>query len=148
MESVHMLSSPFCGLTDMMAAVEVPPVPPGRKYSGPIDEKTIGRRMRDARTRRGMTQVELAQKLGIDQSLISEYERGIVRLHGALLVGIAKILKTSADELLGLEKPRDSGASTDRRLVRRLQTIDKLPKRDKQALIRNIDNFLKGAGVA
>jgi transcriptional regulator with XRE-family HTH domain len=132
----------------MMTAVEVLPVPPGRKYSGPIDEKTIGRRMRDARTRRGMTQVELAQKLGIDQSLISEYERGIVRLHGGLLVGIAKILKTSADELLGLEKPRDSGASTDRRLVRRLQTIDKLPKRDKQALIRNIDNVLRGAGVA
>jgi transcriptional regulator with XRE-family HTH domain len=122
-------------------------VPPGKKYVGPIDEKTIGRRLKEARVRRGMTQVELAQKLGIDQSLISEYERGVVRVHGALLAGIAQILKTSVDSILGLDKMKREDAGTDRRFARRLEEIERLPKRDKQALIRNIDNFLKGASV-
>jgi transcriptional regulator with XRE-family HTH domain len=122
-------------------------VPPGKKYVGPVDEKTIGRRLRDARIRRGMTQTTLADKLGIDQSLISEYERGVVRLHGGLLVGVAKALRVSTDEILGLEKPKGQTVTSDHRLIRRVQKIDKLPKRDKQTLLRNIDVFLKGAGV-
>lgn len=122
-------------------------MPPGKKYVGPVDERTIGRRLRDARIRRGMTQAELAQRLGIDQSLVSEYERGVVRVHGALLAGLAQILKASVDSILGLDKTKRDDASTDRRFARRLEEIEKLSKRDKQALIRNIDNFLKGAAV-
>jgi transcriptional regulator with XRE-family HTH domain len=93
-------------------------------------------------------QVQLAEALGIDQSLISEYERGVVRVHGALLAGLAKTLRVSADEILGLRPQRSNGSlDLDPRFARRLQQIKRLPKRDKQALLRNIDNFLKGAGV-
>jgi len=122
-------------------------LPKGKKYSGPISEKAIGERLRQLRLRRGLTQVEVAEKLGIDQTLVSDYELGVVRLHGALIVGFAKVLKASADEILGLERSRNNGLPRDRRFLRRLDKIDKLTKRDKDALIRNLDNFLKGAGV-
>jgi transcriptional regulator with XRE-family HTH domain len=123
-------------------------VPKLRRLAGPTDEQAIAKRLREARVRRGLKQTEIAATLGIDQSLISEYERGVVRIHGTLLAALARELKVSADELLGLKKSRRNGTvEQDPRLARRFQLIRKLPKRDKQALMRSIDNFLKAAGV-
>lgn len=52
----------------------------------------------------------------------------------------------SADEILGLEKSaRTMNAIRNRRLYRQLQSIDRLPKRDQQALLRTIDAFLSKA---
>jgi transcriptional regulator with XRE-family HTH domain len=116
-------------------------VPPGRKYVGSIDEKTIGSRLRELRIRRGKTQADIAKVLKIDQSLISEYERGIVRLHGSLIVGLAEALRVSTDELLGMKKTPTNG-SKDRRFLRRLEKVDRLSKRDKEALLGTIDAFL------
>ena len=77
-----------------------------KHYVVPVDEKTIGRRIRDLRKRQGMTQIELAAELGINQSAVSDYEKGEVRIHAAMLAGLARVLKSSADEILGLEKAK------------------------------------------
>ena len=56
------------------------------------------------------------------------------------------ILGISADELLGAAKtPASTTPIKNRRLYRQLQSIDKLPKRDQQALLRTIDAFLSKA---
>jgi transcriptional regulator with XRE-family HTH domain len=123
-------------------------VPRRRRYKTPVDEKQIGRRLQEIRKRRGLTQVELAEKLGINQSLVSQYERGALRLHGALVAAFAKALRVSADQILGLEKTDRDGLPKDRRFLRRLQKIETLSRRDKQALLKNLDMFLRGAGVA
>lgn len=107
-------------------------------------EREIGRRISRIRERRGLTQVELAKKLGIDQSLLSRYERGVLRLHGLLVVDFAKALHVSTDEILGLRESKENGLLTDRRLLRRLQKMEDLSRRDKQALVRTIDGFLSG----
>jgi transcriptional regulator with XRE-family HTH domain len=121
---------------------------PGRaKYIVPVDAKTIGKRLREIRKRRGMTQLELGQKLGMHQTLVSDYERGKLRVHGGLVVAFAKALNVTSDELLGLKEPRENGIFKDRRFLRRLQKIEKLSRSDKQALLKNLDMFLKGAGV-
>ena len=57
--------------------------------------------------------------LGVLHGNTSDYERGELRLHGELLVKLARILKVSADEIL-----------------------DKLSKRDREALVRTLDAFL------
>ncbi len=54
-----------------------------------MDEKTIARRLRELRKRCGLTQVEVAKQLGIRQVLISEYELGQTRIHGALVAAFA-----------------------------------------------------------
>jgi transcriptional regulator with XRE-family HTH domain len=95
-----------------------------------------------------MTQVEIAEKLGLGQSLVSQYERGELRLHGTLLAAFATILKVSADQILGLKKVEEDGLLRDRRFLRRVQKIDLLSKRRKQALLKSLDMLLKGAGVA
>jgi transcriptional regulator with XRE-family HTH domain len=93
-----------------------------------------------------MTQVELAERLGVSQPIVSDYERGELRLHGELIVRLTEILRVSAEELLGLDSPRPMTAPLKhRRVLRRLQEIDRLPRRDQQALLRTIDAFLKSA---
>lgn len=123
-------------------------MPRRRKPNAPVDEKLIGRRLRELRKRRGKTQVEIAAALGVNQSLVSQYERGETRLHGALVAAFARALRTSSDQILGLDKLEDDGVLKDRRFLRRLQKIDHLSKRRQQALLKSLDMLLKGAGVA
>jgi transcriptional regulator with XRE-family HTH domain len=113
-----------------------------KHYRVPVDEKAIGARIRELRKRQGMTQTELAVELGINQSAVSDYEKGVVRMHAAMLAGVAKALKASADELLGLEKTKRNGHPVDRRFLRRIERLDRLSRRDQQALLGTIDAFL------
>jgi transcriptional regulator with XRE-family HTH domain len=107
-------------------------------------EQAIGTRIAEIRKRRAMTQVELASEVGMNQSLLSRYERGRVRLHGALVADFAKALHVTADELLGLKPTNGTDILADRRIVRRIQAIGKLPRRKMEVLLSTIDSFLRG----
>jgi transcriptional regulator with XRE-family HTH domain len=118
------------------------------KTKDPLTEegaRAIGERLARIRKERGITQIEMAELLGVSQGNVSDYERGEVRLHGELLVKFARILKVSADEILGLEASRPTRVPRDRRLLRRLQDLDRLSKRDREALLRTLDAFLAKA---
>ena len=138
---VHRISSPFLGPIPILPMETA--VPRKRDYLAAIDDKAIGARLKELRNRRGLSQVELAEIVGMDQSLLSRYERGELRLHGALLVSLAKTLKTTTDELLGIKDLKPDGLLKDRRFLRRIHLIDGLSKRKKQALLTTIDSFLK-----
>lgn len=45
------------------------------------DRKTILERMVEIRTERGLTEMELAENIGINRDLIVSYERGRVRIY-------------------------------------------------------------------
>ncbi len=106
--------------------------------------ETVGARISRLRREKGMTQVELARALEVSQPVVSDYENDVIKLSGETIVALVQILGASADELLGLEKPaRTAGATVkNRRIYRQLQSIDRLPKRDQEALARTIDAFL------
>jgi transcriptional regulator with XRE-family HTH domain len=116
-----------------------------KRFVSPVDEKTIGARLRELRESQGLTQTELADKLDIKQALVSAYELGTVRMHGALIAAFAKALAVSADEILGLDKPRRNGTTRDRRVVRLLQEIGGLSRRERDALLKTISNYVRGA---
>jgi transcriptional regulator with XRE-family HTH domain len=96
----------------------------------------IGARLAQLRTDKGITQREMAKLLDVSQPMVSDYERGELRLHGELILQLTQILGCSADAILGIEKTP----------VRQVQALDKLSKRDQQALLRTIDLFLSKAG--
>ena len=108
------------------------------------DENAFGRRVQEIRKRRGLSQVEVAQRLGIHQSLVSQYERGYLRLHGALVVRLAQVLRTTPDEILAVNNAKASGDDQvlDRRFLRRLQKIGRLTPHQKKILLGTIDAFL------
>ena len=102
-----------------------------------------GQQLTALRKERGITQIELAKLLGVTQSMVSDYEKGTIRLHGDIIIQLTDILRVSADELLGIKiNSKKNGAIKNRRLSRRIQAIDGLPKRDQEALLRTIDAFI------
>ena len=115
------------------------------KYKTPVDEKSIGDRLRELRRKRGLSQAEVAESLGVHQSLVSEYERGTVRVPSTVLAAFTRVLRTSPDQILGLKPLKENGLFSDRRFIRRLERVEKLPKRSKQALLKTIDTYLDGA---
>jgi transcriptional regulator with XRE-family HTH domain len=103
--------------------------------------ESIAQRLARLRKSRGITQEQLAEQLGVSQSNVSLYERGELRLHGDVIHKLTKILKVSADELLGLTPP-SAPRLKDTRFLRRLEIIDRLPKREKDALLTLLNAFI------
>ena len=114
--------------------------------TSPSPSESFGVRLARLRKERGFTQVELAEKSGMIQALVSDYERDKLRPYADVVVRLALALDVSTDELLGLARPKQrDGAEGNRRFLRRLQLVDSLPQRDHDALLRTIDAFLKPA---
>lgn len=65
-----------------------------------IDYQAIGKRVREARTRKQMTQEELAAAIGISTSYTSAIETGTSKVALPTLIHIAKTLDTTVDTLL------------------------------------------------
>ena len=105
-------------------------------------DAALGKRLGALRKERGFTQAELAERVGIIQPLISDYERGRLRPHPGMLVKLTEALQISADEILGIKQKPKKADPVNRRFLRRLQAVDQLPKRDQEALLRTIDAFL------
>lgn len=102
----------------------------------------MGERLAQIRKEQGFTQAGLAEKVGILQNIVSANERGRLRLSAEMLIRFARALDVSTDDLLGVQKKSSDGSIKNRRLLRRISHIDKLSKRDQEALLRTIDAFL------
>jgi len=119
-----------------------------RQKSDNAVKKEIGQRLRDARRRRGMTQVELAAILGANQTYVSSVERADRGITIQQLFRLCNALKISPTEIIREPKQlKNNGIIKDRRFLRRLQKLDKLSKRQKENLLGTIDAFLKSANV-
>lgn len=66
--------------------------------------QTIGQIIREKRTEKGMTQEQLAERLGVTGQAVSKWERDEAYPDIALLKELAKALGLSVGELLGEEK--------------------------------------------
>lgn len=62
-----------------------------------------GERIRKLRTELGLSQKELAEKLGVAQNTVAQYEKGTSKLSIEVLYYLALALNTTADEILGLD---------------------------------------------
>jgi transcriptional regulator with XRE-family HTH domain len=78
-----------------------------KREVGPVD-KEIGARIRSLRLARGLSQYELAAKLGIPRTTAAERERGERRVWSGDLIQLASALDTTPHYLLGwmAEPPR------------------------------------------
>jgi transcriptional regulator with XRE-family HTH domain len=113
-----------------------------------LGKETIGQRLARLRKERGYTQVELAEKTGILQTLITDYERDRLRLHAEMVIRFAQALEVSTDELLGLNGATKNGdnGKLSLKILRRVKRIEDLPQSQQKTLLMTIDTFLKGAG--
>lgn len=113
-----------------------------------LGTESFGERLTRLRKSRGLTQVELAEQMGLIQSLISDYENDKLRPHGEMVARFALTLEVSTDELLGVKPSKLNGRKPSRKVLRRLERIEALPAHQQATLLKTIDTFLRGAGAA
>lgn len=109
------------------------------------EDESLGERIARLRKERSITQQELAERIGTIQVLISDYERDRLRVTAEMVVRIAEALDITADELLGMKKPKLNGSKPSRKILRRLEKIDELRPQQQATLLRTVDTFLRGA---
>lgn len=63
--------------------------------------ESIGPRLRETRTARGLTLSEVAERLGVSVSTLSRLESGRRRATLDLLIGLARIYRVALDDLVG-----------------------------------------------
>ena len=110
--------------------------------------ETLGQRLARLRQQRGYTQVEFARKVGITQVLVSSYETDRRQFSVEMAIRFALALDISTDELLHPKAKRVRSKKPSRRVMRRVEEIEKLPPYQQNHLLKTIDGFLKGAGIA
>ncbi len=108
----------------------------------PDDTREIGKRLQRIRNEKGLSQQETADRTGLTARLVSDYERGRIRIHGELLVRFCTALECEPSEILGM-KPKKEKISPS--LLRLMKRIEGLPSSDRKALITVIEKFLRGA---
>ncbi len=108
----------------------------------------FGERLVDLRKQRGLSQMELARRIGSTQRAISYYEVVAPFPPAEVLVQIAQALRVPTDELLGLRRLKD-GNGEDRkhlRLWRKFRKILDLPEKDQRAISRMIHSLASAKG--
>jgi transcriptional regulator with XRE-family HTH domain len=110
-----------------------------------LGEESVGQRIARIRKERGYTQIELAERIGTIQALVSDYERDKLRLNGEMAVRFALALEVTTDELLGLQPRAVRSRKPSRKILRRLEQIEKLPQAQQAILLKTIDTFIKAA---
>jgi transcriptional regulator with XRE-family HTH domain len=114
-----------------------------------MKERTLegfGDRLADIRQSRGMTQAELALAVGVSRRVIAYYEHENAQPPGAMLVDLAKVLRVSTDQLLGLKLPKEKKSPRTARLLKRLQKVERLPATDRRVLLKMLDSLVERHG--
>lgn len=113
-----------------------------------LGTETFGQRLTRIRKARALTQVELAEQMGLVQPLISDYENDELRPHGEMVARFALTLEVSTDELLGVKPTKANGRKPSRKVLQRLEQIDALPAHQQAKFLKTVDAFLRGASDA
>jgi transcriptional regulator with XRE-family HTH domain len=111
----------------------------------PMKERTLkgfGKRLAEFRQSRALTQAELAEAVGVSKRMITYYEQEDAQPPGVLLVDLARALRVSTDQLLGLKPQKEKTSPRTARLVKRLQKIEQLPAADLRVVLKMVDGLL------
>ncbi len=109
------------------------------------ENKNYGDIISRLRVEQGLTQKELAEKMGIPSTLITDYERGRLRLHADIISKLATALQVSADELLGISPQQKNNNSANRlRIMKRVKKIETLPPFKQKTVLQIVDGYIKG----
>ena len=93
-----------------------------------------------------ITQVQLAQTLGISQSTVNAYELGHRRVPVSTLPLLARTLGVSVEDLIGQEPSAERKRGRAPKLLQHLERISALPKPRQRAVMDVIEAMLAQQG--
>ena len=116
------------------------PMPGGR----PTTQKAtpLGQRIAQARQQAGLSQNELADKLGIGRSNVAQWERFAVTLKPEQLAALADTLGVTIDALLGRKADGKRGGGPVGRARAVFERVSTLPRSTQQRILANVEDML------
>ena len=94
-----------------------------------MDQLKIGRFIAECRKKANLTQMQLAEKLGITDKAISKWERGIAMPDTSIMLELCDILSISVNELLSGEKTNmDNNQKNEQLLIDLAKELEKKNK--------------------
>jgi len=103
----------------------------------------LSEKLKQARKQKGLTQGQLAQRIGADIQRISKYERGVLIPTTGIIVKLSNTLDVSLDYLLKNGKNRVTGKVKDSELIDQFIQVDSLPEKDRHILKALLEAFIK-----
>lgn len=106
----------------------------------------LGKRIAATRKALGITQVQLAELLGVAQQTMAHYEGGSVRIPVETLAQLAQHLNTSVEVLISTQNAKTrSKRGPASRLEQQLEQVSRLPKAQQKFVSQMLDTVLQQA---
>jgi len=103
------------------------------------------------RKQKGLTQTQLAERLGISREMMNYYERRSPNPSLEVIQKLAEALEVSVPELLGVDMKaahKRSKPGPTPQLQLRFERIQRLPRKEQEFILRFLDTFLEKAESA
>ena len=101
--------------------------------------ENFGKRLAALRKQRGLTQKELANRIGVSRRVIVYYEVESDYPATHLVVPLAKALNVSVDELLGVKDIAETRNPQLAALWRKLKVLETFSEKDRKAVLHYIN---------
>ena len=107
-------------------------------------KEILAERVQALRKQAGLTQIELAEKIGVSKSQYIRYETKDVQPPANIMNKLADALSTSVDYLISGDKNEKAKASLkNSELIQRFKEVDTLPEEEQGVLIKIISAYVR-----
>lgn len=109
--------------------------------------KDLGKRIKQLRKEKGLTQKELANQIGSSHAQLNKYESGLNTPPLDRLLLLAEILETSVDYLLAGHGKGEPPLHSQR-LIQRFQAIEEFEADERETIIKVLDAMIAKHNMA
>jgi transcriptional regulator with XRE-family HTH domain len=102
----------------------------------------FGQRLHDAREAKGLSQAQMADKLGVHQTSYAAWERHTVALRPEQLKALAGLCSVTVEHLLGTEERPKRGTGPVGKARHVFERVSQLPRATQQRILANVEDAL------
>lgn len=103
----------------------------------------LGQRIARLRKEQEITQVQLAEQLGISQQHMASFEKGIRKIPASMLPAISRILHIPLEDLFGISDSKAIKRGPMPKLQRQVELISQLPKTKQRFVMDMLDTVIQ-----
>jgi transcriptional regulator with XRE-family HTH domain len=107
----------------------------------------LGERIAALRERAGLSQTQLAAKLGLGQQTVAYWERHASTLKTEQIKAIAEALQAAPEEILGMSAPKARSNGPAGKLRQVFERASQLPRNQQKHVVRVIEDTLTAYDV-